>query len=60
LQFQQACYNSAAGMGEGCAGGSASAGLPDWPAIQEIRGTGWIITSIMQPVIIHCRVYSLA
>ena len=34
-----AWYTSAAGMGEGCAGGSASAGLPDWPAIQEIRGT---------------------
>lgn len=34
-----ACCASAAGMGEGCAGSSASAGLPHWPAIQKIRGT---------------------
>ena len=35
-------YNCAAGMGEGCPGGSASAGLLDWPAIQEIRGTYFV------------------
>jgi len=51
----------AVGMGEGCPGGSASAGLPDWPAIQEIGGTllvGYLPAS--QLMIIHCRVYSLA
>ena len=37
-----ASYKCAAGMGEGCPGGSASAGLLDWPAIQEIRGTYFV------------------
>lgn len=38
LQSRQVCYKSAAGMGEGCPGSSAN-GTPDWPAIQELRGT---------------------